>query len=78
MLGGNVIHHCVSGDVAHQYWLVTHEVLPKSCVRPAIEEVLQIGAVRPIIWIGNQNGLLYVVSEIATRLDLSKSVMEGP
>ena len=77
MLGGCVVHHCVPGDVAHQHWLVIHEVLSQTCVGPAIEEILQIGDLWPIIWEGDQDGQLDVIREVAPWLDLSKSVVKG-
>ena len=68
----------VSGHMTNDHFLVVHEVLAHTFIRPVVDELLECDIIRPVIWIVHQYGLLDVVSEVATLFDLCKPVMEGP
>ena len=77
MFGGCAIDHSVPGDVADQDWFVI-QVLAQSSIRRPIEEILEVGDLWPVIRKRYQDWLLDVVRQIATWLDLCKSVVECP
>ena len=77
MFGGCAIDRDVPGYVANQDRFVVHQILAQSRVCPAIEEVLEVGNFWPVIWKWDQDWLLDVVRQIASWLDLGKSVVES-